>query len=107
MPRPPRKPGAPRTPKRGAVRRTEDHFRELVEGVDDYGILLLDPEGRIASWNSGAARITGYSAEEVLGQPSESFYAPEARAEGVPARHLEEAARLGRLADEGWCLRKD
>ena len=92
---------------RGKLRRTEDHFRQLVEGVDDYGILLLDPVGRISSWNSGAARVTGFTADEVIGRSHAEFYTPEARSEGIPVRHLEEAARSGRLADEGWCLRKD
>jgi len=89
------------------VRRAEDHFRKLVEDVDDYAILLLQPDGSIASWNAGAARITGYTAEEAIGLPSERFYTDEAASDGIPARHLEEAVRSGRLADEGWCVRKD
>jgi PAS domain S-box-containing protein len=107
MARQPRKLERKASPTRGKLRRTEDHFRQLVEGVDDYGILLLDPVGRISSWNSGAARVTGFTADEVIGRSHAEFYTPEARSEGIPARHLEEAARTGRLADEGWCLRKD
>ncbi len=107
MARQPRKPDPPGAPVRNRRRRTEDHFRQLVEGVDDYGILLLDPEGHISSWNAGAARVTGFSAAEVMGRSHSEFYPAQAVSEGVPARHLEEAARSGRLADEGWCLRKD
>ncbi|HEV8598556.1 MAG TPA: PAS domain S-box protein [Gemmatimonadales bacterium] len=94
-------------PARGAGRRSEDHFRKLVEGVLDYAILLLDSEGRIATWNAGAERVTGYSAEEILGEPSDRFYTSEALNEGVPARHLESAVQAGRLSEEGWCVRKD
>jgi PAS domain S-box-containing protein len=94
-------------PARGAGRRSEDHFRKLVEGVLDHAILLLDPEGRIATWNAGAERITGYTAEEVLGESSERFYTSEAVKEGVPERHLGLAVQSGRLSDEGWCVRKD
>jgi PAS domain S-box-containing protein len=107
MPRQPHKSDPEESPIRGRPRRTEDHFRQLVEAVDDYAILLLDPAGRITSWNAGAARVTGFSADEVLGRSHADFYTPEAVSEGVPSRHLQEAARCGRLADEGWCLRKD
>jgi PAS domain S-box-containing protein len=92
---------------RGVGRRSEDHFRKLVEGVLDYAILLLDSEGRIASWNAGAERITGYGSDEVIGEPSERFYTPEALQEGIPARHLAHATRSGHVSDDGWCMRKD
>ena len=94
-------------PARGTGRRSEDHFRKLVEGVLDYAILLLDPEGRITTWNAGAERITGYAADDVLGEPSERFYPPESLRDGVPARHLAEAVKSGRVSDDGWCVRKD
>ncbi|HEV8150630.1 MAG TPA: PAS domain-containing protein, partial [Gemmatimonadales bacterium] len=95
------------TPTRSAGRRSEDHFRQLVSGVEDYAILLLDPQGRIASWNAGAEKMTGYTAREALGQPSSRFYPAEAIAEGIPAQHLERAAQAGHVTVSGWCLRKD
>jgi len=94
-------------PARGAGRRSEDHFRRLVEGVEDYAILLLDPLGHIVTWNAGAERLTGYREAEVVGEPGARFYPPEARAEGVPERHLRTAAQTGRISENGWCLRKD
>ena len=94
-------------PARGVGRRSEDHFRSLVEGVEDYAIVLLDPQGRIISWNAGAERITGYAEAEVLGQPSARFYTTEARSEGTPERHLRLAAEAGRVSENGWCVRKD
>ena len=94
-------------PARGVGRRSEDHFRRLVEGVEDYAILLLDPEGRIATWNAGAELLTGYQESEVLGEPGAAFYTPEAREEGVPERHLRLAAQSGRVSENGWCIRKD
>jgi PAS domain S-box-containing protein len=102
-----RKPAPKLDPTRGAGRRSEDHFRKLVEGVLDYAILLLDPDGRIATWNAGAERITGYAADEVMGEPSERFYTVEALRDGVPARHLAGAVQSGRVSEEGWCIRKD
>ncbi len=108
MPTPRRRKSLPKyDPARGVGRRSEDHFRSLVQGVEDYAILLLDPEGRIATWNAGAEQVTGYAESEVLGEPGSRFYTPEARAEGVPARHLQLAAKTGRVSENGWCLRKD
>jgi PAS domain S-box-containing protein len=94
-------------PARGPGRRSEDQFRTLVQGVEDYAIVLLDPAGRITTWNAGAERITGYTSTEILGEPSARFYTPEALTEAIPERHLELAARSGRVSDDGWCLRKD
>ncbi|MCP3102531.1 ATP-binding protein [Myxococcus sp. K15C18031901] len=82
-------------------------FQLLVEGVRDYALLLLDEQGRVASWNPGATRITGYQEEEALGAPLERFYPPEAVARGVPEQELERARRDGRLRTEGWRARKD
>ncbi|WP_164010750.1 ATP-binding protein [Pyxidicoccus trucidator] len=82
-------------------------FQFLVEGVQDYGIDLLDTQGRVASWNPGAERMTGYHESEVLGRPDSLFYPPEAVAAGVPERDLERARRDGRLRVEGWRVRKD
>ena len=86
---------------------SEDHFRLLVQSVVDYAIYMIDPDGRVASWNSGAQNIKGYAIEEVLGQSFAMFYTPEDRAKGVPSRHLEIAAREGRYSDECWRVRRD
>ncbi|TMC90123.1 MAG: PAS domain S-box protein [Chloroflexi bacterium] len=84
-----------------------ERFQLLVENVKDYAIFLLDPDGRITSWNIGAARINGYSADEVVGRHVSIFYTPEEIAEGRPQRNLAEAAANGRATDEGWRVRKD
>jgi PAS domain S-box-containing protein len=90
-----------------ALRKSEEQFRLLVQNVQDYAILFLDPDGRVASWNEGAQRLKGYTAEEILGEPFERFYPPDKIAEGFPARELELAARDGSFQDEGWRVRKD
>jgi PAS domain S-box-containing protein len=82
-------------------------YRQLVDSVIDYAIFMLDAEGRVASWNSGARRFKGYEAEEVLGRHFSLFYTEEARAEEQPRRALETAAREGRFEAEGWRVRKD
>ncbi|WP_372665440.1 PAS domain-containing sensor histidine kinase [Amycolatopsis kentuckyensis] len=87
--------------------RGEDRLRLLVRSVQDYAILLLDPEGRIASWNAGAELIQGWSAGEIIGQHFSVFHPPEDVAAGKPAWELETAAREGRVEDEGWRVRKD
>jgi PAS domain S-box-containing protein len=90
-----------------ALAETEGRFRLMVESVVDYAIYLLDAQGRVASWNAGAERIKGYRADEIIGQPFSRFYLPEDIAAGKPARDLELAAREGRVAEEGWRVRKD
>ncbi|MCP3137028.1 ATP-binding protein [Pyxidicoccus xibeiensis] len=80
-------------------------FQFLVEGVQDYGLDLLDPEGRVVSWNPGAERMTGYRESEILGRSAAVFYPPEAA--GMHERDLERARRDGRLRTEGWRVRKD
>ncbi|MDE2430471.1 MAG: PAS domain S-box protein [Burkholderiales bacterium] len=85
----------------------DSRFRRLVEGIEDYAIFMLDPEGRVCSWNRGAAAIKGYSKEEVLGQHFSIFYADDAVSDGVPALELERARALGRYEDEGWRRRKN
>ena len=88
-------------------RESSETFRQLVEGVQDVAIFMLDGAGRVSTWNSGAERIKGYRAEEIVGQHFSRFYPPEAVAEGKPARLLAIAARDGRVEDEGWRVRKD
>ncbi|MFZ3310246.1 MAG: PAS domain S-box protein [Xanthobacteraceae bacterium] len=90
-----------------ALKKSEQQFRLLVEGVTDYAIYMLDPQGRISSWNSGARRIKGYTPEEIIGQHFSQFYTPEDRAAGAPQHALETAAQQGRFENEAWRVRKD
>jgi len=90
-----------------ALRNSEERFRLLLESTPDYAIFMLDPQGRIASWNAGAQRIKGYRADEIIGQHLSTFYGPEAVASGWPEHELREAERVGRFEDEGWRVRKD
>jgi len=90
-----------------ALRRSEERVRLILEGVRDYAIILLDPEGRVTSWNAGAERIKGYPAEEILGKPFDVFYTPEAIATGRPHAELQQALIEGRFEEEGWRVRKD
>jgi len=85
----------------------QDLFRLLVEGVQDYAIFMLDPEGRVISWNTGAENIKGYRPHEILGHHFSIFYPPEAIARGWPEHELEVACKEGRFEDEGWRVRKD
>jgi PAS domain S-box-containing protein len=82
-------------------------FRLLVESTSDYAIFLLDPHGRVASWNPGAQRIKRYTADEIIGKHFSVFYTADAIARGWPDHELKEAARVGRFEDEGWRIRKD
>jgi len=93
--------------KPGLISPTEESFAALVASVTDYAIFLLDDAGRVASWNSGAERIKGYSAQEVLGQSYASFFTPEDRAAGLPASLLRAAQLEGCCQSEGWRQRKD
>ncbi|MEO8891801.1 MAG: PAS domain S-box protein [Coleofasciculaceae cyanobacterium] len=86
---------------------TEERFQLLVEGIKDYAIILLDLDGHIASWNTGAQRIKQYQASEIIGQSVACFYTPEDLALGQPYLGLELAASQGRFEDEGWRVRKD
>jgi PAS domain S-box-containing protein len=90
-----------------AILETERRFRILVEGVFDYAIYMLDPSGIVTNWNTGAERLKGYSAEEIVGQHFSRFYTKEDRDTGLPIRILEAAAREGRYEAEGWRVRKD
>ena len=89
------------------LRHSEERFRLLVEGVTDYAIFMLDVNGAVATWNSGAARIKGYQANEIVGQHFRKFYPPDAVDSGWPEHELRVAAAEGRFVDEGWRLRKD
>src|SRR5262249_51962600 len=86
---------------------TEERFRVFVGAVTDYAIYTLDPQGHVTSWNAGAARIKGYSAEEIIGQHFSRFYTEQDRAAGLPQKALATAAREGRYEAEAWRLRKD
>ncbi|WP_121317960.1 PAS domain S-box protein [Paraburkholderia sp. RAU2J] len=90
-----------------ALRQSEERFRLLVDNVKDYAIFMLDPQGYVVSWNTGAARIKGYTREEIIGKHFSLFYLPEDAAAGKPARELAIARQLGRVEDEGWRVRKD
>jgi PAS domain S-box-containing protein len=90
-----------------ALKKSEQQFRLLVQGVTDYAIYMLNPEGIVTSWNPGAERIKGYSSSEIIGQHFSSFYTEEDRAAGAPQRALESAERESRFENEAWRIRKD
>jgi PAS domain S-box-containing protein len=89
------------------LRRSEERFRLLVEGIADYAVYMLDADGFVSSWNSGAERITGYRAEDIIGQHFSSFYGDEDLRKGKPAMALREAAATSRFEEDGWRVRKD
>lgn len=89
------------------IRASEERFRLLVGGVKDYAIFMLDTEGRVVSWNEGAAKIKGYLAEEIIGKHFSVFYLPQDAASGKWQSELQDAERLGRFEEEGWRVRKD
>ncbi len=89
------------------LRHSEERFRLLVEGVADYAIFSLDVNGIVATWNSSAARIKGYRAEDIIGQHFSKFYPQDAIESGWPEHELRIAAAEGRFSDEGWRVRKD
>ena len=95
---------SPREPPRSLP---QDDYQLLVESVVDYAIFMLDAQGRIATWNLGAAKIKGYQASEIVGQHFSKFYPPEDIAAGKPEEELKIASAVGRVEDEGWRLRKD
>lgn len=90
-----------------ALRQSEERFRMLIEGVRDYAIYMLDTQGVIKSWNSGAQLIKGYSANEVIGKHYRMFFRSEDAAAGLPERELQDALANGRTEEEGWRVRKD
>ncbi len=87
--------------------RSEERFRLLVEGVQDYAIYSMDPHGVITSWNVGASRIKGYTADEIIGQSFSRFYTPEDLKRNLPAKVLQTAREEGHYEGEGWRVRKD
>jgi PAS domain S-box-containing protein len=86
---------------------SEEQFRLLVQGVTDYAIYMLDPDGNITNWNVGAERIKGYAPEEIIGRHFSQFYTDEDQASGEPRRALETAKREGKFEKEAWRVRKD
>jgi PAS domain S-box-containing protein len=90
-----------------AIVRTQQDYHRLVEGVRDYAIFMLDPEGRVTTWNSGAARIKKYSKDEILGRHFSCFYSDEDQRRKEPEQALASAAELGRYETEGWRVRRD
>lgn len=90
-----------------ALRRSEEQFRILVQGVTDYAIYMLDPQGRITNWNVGAERLKGYKPDEIIGENFARFYSEEERAKGIPYNNLRIAEQEGRFEKEGWRIRKD
>ena len=89
------------------LRRSEERFRLLIEGVAEYAIFMLDANGNVATWNTGAERIKGYTASEIIGQHFSVFYPAETKDSGWPDHELQVAAEKGSFTDIGWRLRKD
>jgi PAS domain S-box-containing protein len=89
------------------ARRQADQLRLLIQATTDYAIFMLDPQGRVATWNTGAERIKGYRAEEIIGQHFSRFYPPDAVAQGRPAEALRRAEAEGHVEAEGWRVKKD
>ena len=85
----------------------EAQLGHIVESVHDFAIIAMDPDGRITRWNAAAARIFGYSADELCGRPAELLFTPEDRSENIPERELKTAREQGRSDDERWHIRKD
>jgi PAS domain S-box-containing protein len=90
-----------------ALRESEERFRLLFDVVKDYAIYMLDPTGRVLSWNAGAERMKGYSSEEIIGRDFACFYTPEAQACGKPRQELDQALSKGRFEEEALRVRKD
>jgi two-component system cell cycle sensor histidine kinase/response regulator CckA len=93
--------------KEQAVRQSEERFRLVVESLQDYAVFMMDPDGRVSTWNLGAERIGGWKQQEVVGELFGKFYLPQDQEQGLPALALKEAAAEGRYEEEGWRVRKD
>jgi PAS domain S-box-containing protein len=89
------------------LRRSEERFRFLLQSVTDYAIYMLDTDGQVTSWNAGAERFKGYTADEIIGQNFSRFYSAEDQAAGIPTKALQTALTEGRFEAEGWRYRKD
>src|SRR5215207_7688450 len=89
------------------LRRNEEHFRSLVEGMRNYAIFTLDPQGCVANRNAGAERLEGYNSEEIAGEHFSVFFTEEDTRLGKPEEHLEAAASEGRSVEQSWLVRKD
>ena len=89
------------------LRRSEEHFRSLMESTRNHAIFMLNPEGHVASWNAGAESLSGYGAEEIMGEHYSIFFTVEDARSGKLDRHLQAAAREGRSQEEHWLERKD
>jgi PAS domain S-box-containing protein len=89
------------------LRQSEERFRLLIEGVIDYAVYMLDTDGRVTSWNTGAQKIKGYTREEILGKHFSQFYLPKEIAAGEPWSELAAARQHGHIENEGWRIRKD
>lgn len=89
------------------LRKSEERFRLLVDGVKDYAIYMLDPQGHVSSWNTGAERINGYTSDQIIGQHFSVFFPAEERGRGKPEQELEVARREGKYEGQGWRLRRD
>lgn len=90
-----------------SLRQSEERFRLLVEGVRDYAIFMLDPNGYVMTWNSGAERIKGYQASDIVGQHFSKFYPRDVAESGWPDHELQVATETGRYVEDGWRIRKD
>jgi len=90
-----------------ALRQSEEKLRLMIASVREYGLCMLDPTGRVVSWNPGAEHINGYRAGEIIGESFSRFFTAEDAAQGKPAQELEIAAARGRFEEEGWRVRKD
>ncbi len=89
------------------LRESEERYRLLVEGAQDYAIFMVDPEGRVINWNAGAQRLFGYKEEEIIGEDSSLLFTPEDRLRGAHEEELRKAAEEGRAEDQRWHVRKD
>jgi PAS domain S-box-containing protein len=89
------------------IHEAQERFRLLVENIKDYAIFMIDPQGRVASWNSGAEHMLGYSSEEIVGQPAARFFVSEGAGDMVFPREMKEAQATGRAASTGWRARKN
>ncbi|RYZ65024.1 MAG: PAS domain S-box protein, partial [Proteobacteria bacterium] len=89
------------------LEKTEQRFGLIIDSVQDYAIIMLDPSGRISSWNAGAKRLKGYESEEIVGQHFSKFYSEDLVRTAYPEMELRVASQTGRFEDEGWRLKKD